>query len=122
MIILNIDATTLAWELNEVQKYYFDITTDINNPEHLDAIKLIVYPNPSNGNFKIDYELNRTEKIEISLTNITGQVIDVLLSKEQQRGNYSLQWQNNDLSNGTYLIKVKSENNLTIKKLIILNR
>jgi len=122
MIILNIDATTLAWELNEVQKYYFDITTDINNPEHLDAIKMIVYPNPSNGNFKIDYELNRTEKIEISLTNITGQVIDVLLSKEQQRGNYSLQWQNNDLSNGTYLIKVKSENNLTIKKLIILNR
>ncbi len=120
MVLQKTDASTITWATADVKKYYYDVTTDIKNNEIVNSLDVLIYPNPSNGNFSIKYEVNKTSEIKILLTDITGKIIEVLLSDNKQKGNYTLKWQKRDLPSGTYLIKIMNKNILTTKKLIIL--
>lgn len=120
MILHKTDVTTITWPTADVKKYYYDVTTNIGNNEIANSLDVLIYPNPSNGNFNLKYEVNKTSEIKILLTDIRGEIIEVLLSDNKQTGNHTLKFQKQDLSSGTYLIKIMNNNNLTTKKLLIL--
>lgn len=120
MILHKTDVTTITWSTADVKKYYYDATTNIESNEIANSLDVLIYPNPSNGNFNLKYEVNKTSEIKILLSDITGKIIEVLLLDNKQTGNHTLKFQKQDLSSGTYLIKIMNKNNLTTKKLIIL--
>lgn len=78
--------------------------------------ELKIYPNPCKQE-KLTIEFNNQQIQEIRITNIAGK--EVLVKKFQFPENKK-QIQLNDISNGIYLLRVKTEENKTVvKKLIV---
>lgn len=51
----------------------FDNVTSVDN---IDALSnFVVYPNPSDVNFNVDFELTNAQEVEISLVNLLGQKV-----------------------------------------------
>jgi beta-glucosidase len=68
------------------------------------------YPNPFNPKTVISYQLPVTSEIELSIYNIIGQKIAILVSEKQPAGSYSVQWDASDFPSGTYLYQVTVNN------------
>jgi len=116
MILHKKDATTFTWAISDIQKYNYSETSSETEIKTIDAL---IYPNPSNGNFIINYQLKQKEFINISIISMDGKIIKNLLLENREQGYYSLHYANN-LEEGIYLIKISSTNNFITKKLIIL--
>ncbi|KAA9331133.1 beta strand repeat-containing protein [Adhaeribacter soli] len=71
-----------------------------------------VYPNPSQGTFKVDLPQGKT--YELTVTDLTGKVI---MTQNASGGINHLQL--NKAAKGIYLLKVKGENGTATRKLIV---
>lgn len=90
------------------------LTTTGINPYNTDAAKVLVYPNPNNGNFIIKTN-DATKHIHAEVYNQLGQVV---LYKESNVGEDEIQV--NDLSEGVYFVNVYANDiKLATKKLIV---
>jgi hypothetical protein len=79
------------------------------------------YPNPFNGTTKIIYKINKDDRYNMELFDITGKRIENIFDKYIKRGEYEINYSADKLSSGIYFIKLSSNaNNKTIK--IILNK
>ena len=119
MVLHKTDATSITWATEDVQKYYYDLASNINNIVISETNELLIYPNPSNGNFTVKYQLTEKGFVNISIISIDGRIIKTLLSENKEQGNYALN-SNANLETGSYFIKIAQNNNLITKNLIIL--
>ncbi|MBN1182969.1 MAG: lamin tail domain-containing protein [Bacteroidales bacterium] len=72
------------------------------------------YPNPFSDYTYISYELAEDAIVNLSVYNITGQLIATFVDEEQSKGEYQIQWNGMDmngdpLSNGMYLYRLTVE-------------
>jgi hypothetical protein len=117
--------------LNNTADIYFDynlpiktntVTTKISTPT---AIKtnskndgsLSIYPNPSIGNFTINFESKGKYPIIIKLIDMKGSVVLEINIQHQDKSN--IQFQQNDLPNGIYQVNITSEKENWTQKLLI---
>jgi hypothetical protein len=63
-------------------------------------------PNPFLNNFQLSYQIPVNQHIQISLTDISGQLIKILVSTYKEAGNYSMNINEADLHPGIYIIKL----------------
>ena len=78
------------------------------------------YPNPFNPSTTITYELPSTGRIKLTIYNILGEVIAVLVDKWQIAGIHSVQWQPGDIASGVYLYKIETAERVATKKMILM--
>ncbi len=83
------------------------------------------YPNPFNPETIIEYEVLKPGKVKIEVFNITGQKVKTLVNKELSPGKYYIKWHGvNDsgtnVSSGTYIYSMKTENARLTKKMTII--
>ena len=88
------------------------------------------YPNPFNPSTRIEYSLPASADVELTVFNILGQQVALLLNQEQSAGTHSITWNAEDsnglkLSSGIYFYKLKATTAngidfLDIKKMILL--
>ncbi len=78
------------------------------------------YPNPFNPETKIDFSLNNVENIKFEIFNSLGQLVQTLLDDEIIAGNYSLTWNANNFSSGTYFYRISSNRFSLIKKMTLI--
>jgi hypothetical protein len=83
------------------------------------------YPNPFNPQTRIDYQLPQTANVNISIYNISGQLVTTLVNEVKSPGNYSVKWNAKDrnglqISSGIYLARMVSNNFSASSKLILL--
>lgn len=98
---------------------YFNITTISEHPPATeDNFVGSVYPNPFNGHVNIQINLERPIEVEISIYNILGQLLDVIIPMQTHTGNNTIKWEPVDLNSGVYLIKISDGNNSNIIKTI----
>ena len=84
------------------------------------------YPNPFNPATNIQYSLNQSSKVRLTVYNQLGQKIKTLVDSFQNAGEHSTVWNGTDDSNklagsGVYFYKIET-NNTTIQKKMILIR
>lgn len=73
-----------------------------------------IYPNPNNGNFKLSIDnLYINNKLEFEITDILGKT---LIKGNIENVNNEI---NTNLSKGIYFFKLKSNNNINVKKILI---
>lgn len=77
----------------------------------------VIYPNPNNGNFNIQFESNSGNEIKISVYDISGRVI--FGKTYQNTGVFNQNLQLNNVQAGTYLVNVQDGENKTTKRIII---
>jgi hypothetical protein len=77
------------------------------------------YPNPFNPITKIEYELPKTSKVTLSIYDLIGRLVLVLVDRIQLEGRYSVDLDSKNLSSGVYFYTMESENFRETKKLVI---
>ncbi|MEL7222431.1 MAG: T9SS type A sorting domain-containing protein, partial [Bacteroidota bacterium] len=80
---------------------------------------LLVYPNPAQHYYTINWQQQKQGETTIRLYNSLGQFIRELHTGNYATGNYKLDFYREQLSSGTYIIEVENEGLLLRKKMII---
>ncbi|MDI6802556.1 MAG: FG-GAP-like repeat-containing protein [Bacteroidota bacterium] len=78
------------------------------------------YPNPFNASTKIKYDIDRNTKVRLSVYNILGQEVVVLVDSEQRAGSYEAVWDARKYPSGVYYVKMESNNYKSVQKLIMI--
>lgn len=79
---------------------------------------MVVFPNPSSETINVNLNLKSSQKVSIELTDITGKLI---LSKDAGTltGESKQTLNVNDISKGTYLVRVITESGIEVRKIVI---
>lgn len=78
------------------------------------------YPNPASKDFTLNYFVNEDCKLNISLFDINGKILSILVDQKQTKGFYKLMINTNNLENGIYYIKANNDKqSKTVKAVII---
>lgn len=76
-----------------------------------------IFPNPNNGSFTLDFVASGSYPVSLSLFDITGKVA---YQKTILHNNHSsIYLSENALSSGSYLLEIKGNDNVWIKKVVI---
>lgn len=78
------------------------------------------YPNPFNSNTLIRYSIPADGKVNLTLFNILGEEIAVLIDSHKNRGTYDIQFNANQLGSGLYFYRLQFESQIISKKLMII--
>ncbi len=79
------------------------------------------YPNPFNPVTMINYQLPMSNAVELSVFNLLGQKVAILVNEKQQAGNYQIEWDASRFASGVYLYRIITDNGLIdTKKLLLL--
>lgn len=96
------------------QKIYDPIYSNCTTKE--DEVE--IYPNPTQGEFKIAISSNVAEKQSITLVNANG-IIVFSEMVEMQNGFNQFLYNTNEWERGLYFVHIEGKNTQTIKKLIV---
>jgi hypothetical protein len=78
------------------------------------------YPNPFNPSTTISYTLANTANINLSVYNVSGQLIEKLKNGYQDAGNYEIVWDASQQPSGIYLLRLQSEHESFNQKLMLM--
>ena len=77
------------------------------------------YPNPFNPNNN-RFSLMERGNVRMSVINILGEEIKVLLNEEKEAGYHSVEFNASDLPSGVYIYRIQSGNFIDTKKMLLL--
>ena len=83
------------------------------------------YPNPFNSLTQINYKIPEAGFVSLSIYNILGKKIKVLVNEQQDIGKHNICWQGdngagNDMQSGIYFYKLTVNNYMAIFKMMLL--
>ena len=91
-------------------------TTALNEAESTNWT-INVYPNPAETMAKIDIQLSRITDVQISLVNITGQVLHSEIYPDVENVLHQIDLY--DLPAGVYMLQILADKQLTTRKLVV---
>lgn len=110
------DGSVYSWDINSIKQYnYNELQNWLNN---LNALELVIFPNPSSSIIKVCYNLQNEEEISLALFDVNGKLI---LQKNLGKQNSGKHQQILDISNfqeGTYTCRLSGSKQSMIKTLI----
>jgi len=77
--------------------------------------EIMIYPNPTNGNFTLSYVSNETSETTINLYNLVGQVV-LTKSVSQVKGLNTVNFDISSFSQGIYMMELTLPNSNCAKK------
>ena len=77
------------------------------------------YPNPFNPSTTLDYDLSVDGNVSITVYDISGQVVEVLVDDYKYAGHYSITWNAQNHSSGVYFIGMDSNGEYFTQKLML---
>ncbi len=115
----------------EVEDYYADLSTgdvkvaDNTNELPKDYQLYQNYPNPFNRTTEIRYDLPKDGYLRMSIYNLTGAEVRLLVNKFTSAGSYQLCWDGRDnhgqiMSTGIYLLVIDVGDYRTMRKVVLL--
>ncbi|MBW7886890.1 MAG: T9SS type A sorting domain-containing protein, partial [Bacteroidetes bacterium] len=78
------------------------------------------YPNPFNPATVISYQVPEAGKVTLTVFDMLGREVNVLVNAEQAPGSYSVPFDASQLSSGIYLYQIKAGNFVQTKKMLLL--
>lgn len=78
------------------------------------------YPNPSNPNSQINYQISNPGKVKISVFDITGKEVSVLIDGFMEAGYYSVIFDGRNFSSGVYFYSIAAEEYTTARKMLLI--
>lgn len=80
------------------------ITVSVLAPESFELFQN--YPNPFNGETKIGYEMKERGWVRVSVHDLLGRDVAVLVDCEQPAGRHEVAWDASDVATGTYISRL----------------
>jgi photosystem II stability/assembly factor-like uncharacterized protein len=85
-----------------------------------DFTVLAAYPNPFNGSTRIRYDLDRQAKMQLQIFDLQGRLVTTLLDDITEPGRHELLWNADNLSSGTYFVRLQTPQSTRTQKLLLL--
>jgi hypothetical protein len=102
----------------EVEDYTIEVIDDTASLDNDTFEGFNLYPNPSDGNFNLQFDTRSSDRIELQLFDITGRLVrELLFTNVASRFSESISFEN--IVKGVYLLKIKNGTNQTTRKLVI---
>ena len=78
------------------------------------------YPNPFNPSTNISYTIPELSRVKITLYNILGQEVKVLVNEEKPAGYYNIEFNAANLPSGVYFYQLVAGDFIQTKKMLLL--
>jgi len=78
------------------------------------------YPNPFNPSTQIKYSIKKAGLVQLRVYDILGKEIATLVNTNKEAGNYSIEFNANQLPSGIYIYRMQSGSFVSSKKMILL--
>jgi len=84
------------------------------------------YPNPFNSSTTFHYSINKRERVQINVYDISGKLVRTLINEEKSRGNHTANWDGKNelgeiVSSGIYFYSLKIRNtNIFFKRMVFI--
>lgn len=86
-----------------------------------DTIQLLpAYPNPFNPSTNITFQLPETDHVKISVYDLNGREVSVLVDRVFTAGTHQLKLNASDVSSGTYIVRMQSGVNIKTQTLTLI--
>ncbi len=82
------------------------------------TLKINNYPNPFNPSTTINYTIPQNEFTKITIYDMLGREVEVLINSFQNAGTHFVNWLPNGVSSGVYLAVIKYKNQTLTQKMI----
>lgn len=79
-----------------------------------------IYPNPFNPETNINFQLNISGQVNLTVYNIKGQFVETLISGRLDSGNHNIIWKADDQPSGMYLFRLKTPDTVSTGKAMLL--
>ncbi len=103
-----------------LSKIVTDIKDNTEEPNLLSYELHQNYPNPFNPKTTISYSLKENSVAKLSLLNILGEEIAVLVNKEQDKGYHKVEFDATKLTSGVYFYQLRAGAFVQTKKMLLL--
>jgi hypothetical protein len=77
------------------------------------------YPNPSNPNAKIDFQIPQNSVVQLKIYDISGKEVGTIISGYLEAGYHTAEFDGTNLASGVYFYRISSENFSKTMKLIL---
>ena len=117
----NIEGDSL-WS-SEIFGFYVSPAAAIENDLNLkpETFKLYAnYPNPFNPSTVISYHIPVISDVELSIYNLLGQKVKMLVSEKQSAGHHTFEWDAGEFASGVYFYRIEAGEFQDVKKMILL--
>ncbi len=88
-------------------------------PTRSRSLDLYIYPNPVSSLAHLEFELVEEKEVVIELYDLLGRPVDRILNKTLSSGRHRVVWNSEHLSQGTYLLMIRSGNDIQSAKIIL---
>lgn len=78
------------------------------------------YPNPFNPSTNIKFDIPKSSVTKLTVFNITGKELGVLLNEKLEAGSYEYNWNASQYSSGVYFYRVESGNFTATKRMLLI--
>ncbi len=120
---MNLDEGKYYYRLKQIDydgTYEFSQTVEVDIRLLTDYSLEQNYPNPFNPTTTIGYVLQEKSNVKISLMNIVGEELSVLVNEEKDKGYYKFNLNASNLPSGVYLYRIQAGNFTDTKKMILM--
>jgi hypothetical protein len=76
------------------------------------------YPNPFNPSTSIKYELPKSSEVRLSVYDMLGREVSVLVNETKEPGNYTATWDANGMASGMYFYRMQAGDFIQTKRLV----
>ena len=123
-IVFNDGDSDIIADLNDGYAIRFsadDNPLDINDANQNREFSILqTYPNPFNPNLNIEYYLESSSHINVSVYDINGRLVSKVLDAYQTAGQHKMNWTPIGLSTGNYIIKLSLGSEVYSKQVVLL--
>ncbi len=84
-----------------------------------EVLQLGAYPNPFNPQVELSFTLDREEKVELSIYDVSGKRVEVLRDELLQAGEHRVIWNSDGAASGLYLAQLKTQAGTVSTKLLL---
>ncbi|UCE17753.1 MAG: T9SS type A sorting domain-containing protein, partial [Gemmatimonadota bacterium] len=78
------------------------------------------YPNPFNPVTRIEYALPEAAKVKVSVYNLLGQVVEVLVDRRQEACYLKVDWNASDMASGVYFYRIEANDFTATKRMVLM--
>ncbi len=77
------------------------------------------YPNPFNPSTYITFDLPKRVKVRISVYDVVGRLVKVLVDEEMPAGSYKVEFRGDGLPSGVYFYRLEAGDFMSVKKMVL---
>jgi hypothetical protein len=119
-VFISNNSTTPLYIISVNGKGVFLANVNIQNGE-ITAYELFDnYPNPFNPTTKIKYQLPELSKVKLTVYDVLGREVKILVNEEKPAGNYEVEFDGTNLPSGIYFYRIETSKFSDTKKFVLL--